>query len=119
MARLPRGRVRTVRHDLPVEERRLRYYGLYAQGLGNSLRHLVEMAAGFVEIDETDGGGGRSPLVGSSYHPDRAVEEIGDCSGEGVVVVAGNHVTGAAYVRCFGVRDELEEFVDRFLRNYI
>lgn len=51
--------------------------------------------------------------------PYSAVEEVGDRGGERVVVVAGNHVTGAGDVRCFGVRDELEEFADGFLGDYV
>ena len=46
-------------------------------------------------------------------------EELGDGAAEGVVVVAGDHVSGAGYVDGLGVGNQLLELVDGGLGDHV
>jgi len=46
-------------------------------------------------------------------------EELGDGGAEGVVVVAGDHVSGAGYVDGLGVGNQLLELVDGGLGDHV
>ena len=56
-----------------------------------------------LEIQHADAQPRLDPIRGLGGGLDCAVEKIGDRCGEGVVVVAGDHVAGARYVGGLGV----------------